>query len=104
VEAISKPAKRHGGRQGKHWVPQMDVPPARSAVDVVINALVAAWNSQPKDQDARTFFGPCLMGERHHLISDSLYRWPSEQDRRFVATWLYELARAIYGGVGRWKS
>jgi hypothetical protein len=96
--------KRHGGRQRRNWVPQVDLPPAKNAVDGMVNALVAAWNAQPDDPEARVFFGPCLMGERHHLISDSLYRWTSEQDREFVARWLYELAGAIYGGTFRWIS
>lgn len=96
--------QHHGGRRRQGWVPVVEVPPAHNAIDVVINALVAAWNAQPDDLAARVFFGPCLMGERQRLISDSLYRWESERDQQFVAAWLGELARAIQGGTFRWNS
>ncbi len=102
---MAKPMKsttKPSGRRGDAWIPRCTVPAAHNGIDELINSLVRLWNAQPKDPDARVFFGPCLFGERHRLLSDSLYRWETEKERQFVAIWLGELARAIDGGMSRW--
>ena len=100
---IMNSATKQSRRRGDNWAPKVRIPQAQNGVDEVVNSLVRFWNAQSRDPDARVFFGPCLFGERHRLLADSMYRWESEKERQFVASWLSELARAINGGLSRWN-